>query len=154
MQPPGNNFGVPEKPQEETKIRYQDIYENPNPEQQALNRIYHVVQEWYGRTMFDAPSRWVGYNSGLGFEIPHTVFGFSEPSLQRLLSLLHQELSIKKVGLEEIKKKIQISIDALNKFDIEKDIVESSRKDFMDSGTASHITKVKEALEQVLAEVS
>jgi len=151
MKTPDNNFKPPEKNNE---IPKQNLYENPNPEQESLNKIYYVVQEWYYRTMFEAPSQWVGYSSGLGFEIPNTVFEFNEPSLQKILSLLNNELSVKKVSLEEIKPKLQAVIEALEKFNPDTDIVENSRQDFLESNTAEHINKVKEALKIVLADVS
>ncbi len=133
----------------------QDLYPiNPTPEQRKLNRVYHVIQEWYKRTMFEAPPQWVGYSSFLGFDIPAETFGFAEPSLQRILSLLHAELANKKASINDVTEKLKIVIGALEKFDPEKDVASSSLDDFNRTNAKEHIVKVKNALKKVLSEVS
>ncbi len=132
----------------------QELYSNPNTEQKKLNSVYSVVQELYKQTMFEAPSQWVGYNSGLGFDIPAEIFGFHEPSLQRILSLLHIELSQKKIDLEQTKDQLAIVIAALNKFDPEKDLTEGVKKDFYESDALAHINKVKAELTRALQAIS
>lgn len=154
MKSPGSGIGLPPKDEGDGKFTNADLYKNPNFEQQSINKIYHVVEEWYRTVMSDAPTQWVGYNSGLGFEVSTSVFGVVEPSLQKILSLLHNEIAVKKIGLEESKQKIQSVIDALSKFDYQKDVVESSRQDFIESKASDYITKVKNALEQALLETA
>ena len=144
-----NSNGVPEN----VPI-HMDVYRNPNPEQQILNELYHVIQDCYSYVMAEGPNEWVGYNSGLGFNVPMDVLSFYEPSLQRILSLLNIELSDKKISINEASVKLAACIKALGEFDLQKDIIASERDNFTNSRAQEYIDNVKDALQKALVRIS
>jgi len=136
---------------------HENIYKEPNPEEEKLNRIYFYIQMLYYKTMFGVNNHWFGnwfgYDGTIGFKIPKELFNFSEPSLQKILSLLNKDIVAKRKNLSQMKEVLAIVINSLEDFDPDKEIVEDSRKDYIESGSAEFLKSIIATLKALMIEL-
>ena len=115
-----------------------------NHSQDKREKVYSMIGSLYEYLMVGEGRntvRWTGYASSIGF--PVEEIGYFEPSLQRLLSLLH--LNKDKPEFFDLVKK---SISSLRNFDYKKQVLPEYQEDFIKSGTLEVIKKVADDLEK------
>lgn len=120
--------------------------EKIDKEELIKNRLQDSVVKMYKQVMYSNGTLWTGYGSSVGFKVEG--LGYYEPSLQRLLSLLH--LQKDKLSAQEYIELIKESIEALREFDYIKEVRPEYHQEFLDSGAPERIKEVKEEFEKAV----
>lgn len=132
--------GKPEeiaKPEEKSRL-----------EQAIKDRLYRSIAEMYRYVADYGIPKWLGYTAGIGFKVEG--IGEDEPSLQKMLSLLHLKKEV--VSATEYLQLILVASQALRNFNYQLDVKLGFQQEFLESKSLDIIKFVATQLEEAAQE--